>query len=255
MSRLVRMLRARRARTGAVAPPADPARELGETFELLNIRGMAGRTDNLWRYELVKMAERLGTNPSYHAAVMAIESGFDPAARNPTSNASGLIQLMPFLLKKWGLTPAGVRRMSALDQLELVERFYRPHAGKMKTACDHYLATFMPALVGSPPETVLGEKDSTERVVAGGPTKGAVYKQNIGFDPKPKDGGERKGYFTIADVCVPVNARVAEAEGKPRIVVTPEERPARGGRSGGGIVLLALAVAVPVGVAVARGRS
>lgn len=227
-----------------------------EPREILAIRGI-GKTSNLFRWELTEMARRLGTNASYHAAVMAIESGFDPAARNPTSNASGLVQFMPFWLRaqKPPLSPEGVRAMSDVDQLALVERFYRPHAAKMQTPCDYYLATFLPIMVGADEGTVIGEKDSTERIAAGAPTKGAIYKQNIGFDPKPKD-GERKGFFTVADVCGVIRGIVKNAEGQPPIVVTFEQRPSRragsGGAGVGGAVLLAGVVGTAIAVSRAR---
>jgi len=138
-----------------------------------NVKGI-DKTSNLFRLLLLQMAERLGTDADWHAAVMASESGFSPSITN-SIGATGLIQFMPATARKLGTTTDALRVMTAEEQLEWVERYYQPFAGRMHSVEDVYMATFMPVHVGKSPDNVI----STE----GHP----VYDQNRVFD-RNKDG-------------------------------------------------------------------
>ena len=76
------------------------------------------------------MAARLGANPLAIAAVAHAETGMQPAAFDPRSNAGGLIGFMPFILRGlgWTGTPEEFRQLSAREQIPYVERYYRPYA-------------------------------------------------------------------------------------------------------------------------------
>ena len=75
-----------------------------------------------------QIASRLGVPPDYLMAVMWSESRLDPAATNPEGGATGLIQFMPATAAGLGTSCEALREMSALDQLDYVERFFRPYA-------------------------------------------------------------------------------------------------------------------------------
>lgn len=141
------------------------------------------RTSPEFRLAQRLMGKRLGVDPNVPGAVEQIESGFDPAAANP-HGARGLIQFMPFLLEQWGLTPAEVETMHAVDQLRLVERFYRA-TGVDDDPGTMYMLTFMPAAAFYPDNFVLGEKDSEE--THWGLSLHKVWSQNQGLD-RDKDG-------------------------------------------------------------------
>ena len=181
-------------------------------------------TSNLFRSMLLDMAARLGTDPDWHAAVMSVESAktFSPSVRNPNGGATGLIQFMPATARRLGTTTDELASMSAVEQLEFVERYYAPFAGRMHSVEDVYMATFMPNQVGKGPDNVISVEGE------------AVYEANKGFD--------HNGDGTITNGEVGATARnvLVAAAGRPRIEVTDEE-----GGSGGPLANSSLPVAEP----------
>lgn len=146
------------------------------------------RTTPEFRRELCAMADRLTVDPNAIAAVMSIESGFRPDAQNPHrdkngESAVGLIQFMPFLLRKWGYEPAAVAKMSAVEQLALVERFYKKQNDDDPGTL--YMLTFMPACAFFPDNYVLGQQGSEATLF--GLSMHQIYRQNAGLD-RDKDG-------------------------------------------------------------------
>lgn len=103
-----------------------------------------------------EMATRLGVRPEWILAVMKNESGMDPRARNANGGATGLIQFMPSTARSLGTTTDALRNMSAMQQLNYVERFFQPFAGRIQSGSDMYMATFWPAGVGKPDSYNIG---------------------------------------------------------------------------------------------------
>lgn len=187
-------------------------------------------TTNKFRYALWLMAERLEGDVNAYAAVMSIESGFNPAATNPGSNATGLIQFMPSTAKQLGTSVDALRGMSAIQQLAYVEKFY----AKAKGVTDPgtlYMLTFLPAFAYSDDSKVLGEKNGTD-VLAGGLTTGKVYAANPGFD------GDKDGIYTVGDVKNLARGRYNAAKAKGAVPITVEDISESGGSAGGGGGLL-----------------
>lgn len=101
--------------------------------------------------EVEAMAQRLGTRPEYLLAVMSFETGgsFRPDVRNAAgSGATGLIQFMPGTARGLGTSTDALARMSALDQLQYVERYFnnRSDPGDLNTLEGVYTTV----LYGSP---------------------------------------------------------------------------------------------------------
>lgn len=90
-------------------------------------------------------------------AVIRAESGWNAAARNKTSDASGLIQMLPSSLRAigWPSSPAAFRELDAAGQAPWIARFLRPSAGKWRVRGDTYLALAAPKHVGAPDELVI----------------------------------------------------------------------------------------------------
>lgn len=109
--------------------------------------------------------------------VMMSESGVHAAARNPGSEASGLIQFMPSTLERlgWERGPEAFRRLSAADQLPFVEAYFWPHRGKVVSTAAAYVVTFLPADVDH-----AGDPDFV--LVAKGGRRGWAFAQNAAFD-------------------------------------------------------------------------
>lgn len=169
----------------------DPRAEPGRTEVLFAFPGLE-RTTAEFRDAFVAMCARLGIpDPNKLAPVPSIESGFDPQAQNPFLDSSGrsaigLIQFMPFLLDAWGLDWHAVKRMTGVEQLPLVERFYRAqNVAGVDDPGTFYMLTFLPKYARHPDSFVLGEKDSEE--IRDGLSLHKIYAQNAGLD-RDKDG-------------------------------------------------------------------
>lgn len=109
-------------------------------FDYNRIDGVQGNPNVTEAFiaEVEAMAERLGTQPEYLMAVMSFESGgsFSPGVPNAAgSGATGLIQFMPNTAQELGTSTEALARMSAVDQLEYVERYFnnRSDPGDLNT--------------------------------------------------------------------------------------------------------------------------
>lgn len=99
-----------------------------------------------------------GTYPQREIyGMVQLESGWDPGAENRRTHAAGLIQIMPFHLRRWGLSPKQVTAMSWQDQVRLVNRFFHEAnaLGRWKQPGDTYLAVAAPAGLGKPDNHVV----------------------------------------------------------------------------------------------------
>jgi hypothetical protein len=145
-----------------------------------------------FRQQVGAIAAGLGVDPSWIMACMYFESRLDPAARNPVSGATGLIQFMPSTARGLGTTTDELAAMTAEAQLNFVGAYFAPFKGRIKTFADCYAAILWPAAVGSP---------DGEVIFAGG---SKAYEQNAALDVG------RKGYVTKADAASFPLARLAE---------------------------------------------
>lgn len=128
--------------------------------------------------DIVDLCGRLRVEPLDLLGVMMAESNVKANARNPVSDASGLIQFLPSTLASlgWTDTPDAFRQMSADDQLPYVEAYFQPyvHFG-LDSAARVYQVVFLPSSLslGSSFDTVIAEK---------GGLNAAVYDRNRGLD-------------------------------------------------------------------------
>jgi hypothetical protein len=130
-----------------------------------------------FRDRVVQMGSTLKVNPDFLMACMAFESGgsFSPSIRNAAgSGAVGLIQFMPSTAQALGTTTQQLAAMSAVRQLDYVEKYFLPRAGKLKTLEDVYMAILWPAAIGKPLSYVLFDKRDA--------THPKRYIQNAGLD-------------------------------------------------------------------------
>lgn len=93
------------------------------------------------------VAGRLGMNPDHLAGVMQVESKMSPSVKNPLpkQTATGLIQFTEKTAKGLGTSTADLKKMSAVDQLDYVEKYLSPYKGKMNNAGNAYAAVFNPS--------------------------------------------------------------------------------------------------------------
>ncbi len=173
-------------------------------MQVLDIAGLRS-TSGAFRSALAEMALSIGLNPSYIAAVMAIETGrtFSPSIRNPDTGATGLIQFMPPTARAMGTTTDALARMSNVQQLAWVKKFLQPYLPRIRPDVpgDYYLAVFWPAYIGH---------DRSKVIYSAGDTG---YIQNRGLD---RDGD---GLLTVGDVVATVEGVVNAALQRPPLEV------------------------------------
>ncbi len=109
---------------------------------------------------------------SWLMACMAFETGrtFSPTIRNPGSSSVGLIQFVSKTAQYLGTSTSALKKMSAVEQLDYVQRYLAPYSPRIRSLEDMYLSILWPAAVGKPLDLVLWRK--------GDP----VYKANKGLD-------------------------------------------------------------------------
>ncbi|WP_205619081.1 hypothetical protein [Halomonas halocynthiae] len=160
--------------------------------------------------KLLDICNRMGWGPDLADELMgcmAFESArtFSPSVRNAAgSGATGLIQFMPATARDLGTTTGALARMSDVDQLEYVYRYftkYRWHE-RVKQLEDMYMAILMPKYISYPLGAVLFN-DGTR-----------AYTQNRGLD------ADQDGRITKAEAAAKVRAVYTEgfASGNAREV-------------------------------------
>lgn len=151
------------------------------------------RVDQAFRVKVREICDRLSFDPNWLMAVMGFETGytFSPAARNPGSSATGLIQFIESSARAVGTSTAQLARMTAVRQLDYVEAYYQQYAGRIRNLGDAYMAVLWPIAIGRPDSYVMWSRDS-------GPYQ-REYAQNSGLDVN------RNGFITRGEAVASVN--------------------------------------------------
>ncbi len=145
-----------------------------------------------FKNKVIKICTNLDVSPDYLMSCMAFETGetFKPDIKNAAgSGAVGLIQFMPRTAKGLGTSTESLSKMSAVKQLDYVEKYFHPKKGKLKTLEDVYMAILYPAAIGKPSSHVLFSKNSI------------AYDQNKGFDK------DKNGKITLAEISGKVRSK------------------------------------------------
>lgn len=131
-----------------------------------------------YRNDFVKkvreVSTRLGIDPNWLMAIMYWESArsFSPSIQN-SIGATGLIQFIPSTARGLGTTTTALKNMSAVDQLDYVEKYFNVYKGKLNSYVDTYFAVFFPLAIGKPDDWV---------IQGGGILASQIAKQNPAFD-------------------------------------------------------------------------
>lgn len=171
-----------------------------------------------FRVRIRGIAENLDASPDHLMACMAFESGetFSPSVKNAAgSGATGLIQFMPKTARELGTTTAQLAAMTAEDQLDYVEAYFRPYAGRLRTLADVYMAILWPKAVGKPDSYVLWDADAW-------PT---TYRQNAGLD------GNKDRRITKAEAAAKVQAKLVRGMSPKHLYLSADFSNVVGGSS------------------------
>lgn len=147
--------------------------------------------------------------PDMHAsrlmACMYFETGgrFSPSVTNLAgSRAVGLIQFMPATAAGLGTSTTALAKMSAVEQLDWVKRYFKPYASRIESLSDMYMAILLPSAVGKPDDTVLF-------------SSGASYRQNSGLD------ADSNGRITKAEASHRVQMALEAGLRPPNVASVP----------------------------------
>lgn len=157
--------------------------------------------------KLKKVADALGIDAEDLKIIIKNESGGDPKAQDPWGVSAGLIGFTSQTARALGTSKAEILQMDALEQLDLVYKFYKMvgvRPGEDRGTI--YMRTFMPAFARAPDDTVLGQQGGGTLIGPSGKSTGLsmhkVWEQNPVF-------GKSKGksFFTVGDVKKHINSR------------------------------------------------
>ena len=120
--------------------------------------------------KLNKICYEMGIKAKWLRAVIKFETAFTMSHKiqNPKSGATGLIQFMPSTAIDLGTDTAMLKRMSAIKQLDFVEKYFsqKRFNGKLNEFTDLYLAVLYPASVGKADGYILGKGNQIDSIAA-----------------------------------------------------------------------------------------
>lgn len=149
------------------------------------IKSNRGESRDAFVAKVVSISAKLGINPNWLMAVMHNESGINAQAVNKqkgdnpdpytrsTYRATGLIQFMPTTAIWLGTSTQALYKMSSLEQLDYVYKYFKGFTGRIKSYFDLYMITFFPVAVGKPDDFVIQSKSVSASTIA---------RQNPSFD-------------------------------------------------------------------------
>jgi hypothetical protein len=142
----------------------------------------------------------LGVDPMYLANVMYSESQLDPSKKNKAgSKATGLIQFMPTTASNLGTTTDELSRMTPVEQMEYVRRYFSADnlgAGRLSDLRNDpsqhnvNMAVFLPSMIGKPVDTQIPQKYWRQNGSIRTPddyTRSAEERVNAYIQSKPVD--------------------------------------------------------------------
>lgn len=184
-------------RAGVVTPPASAAVPGASTATGVLVWG--ARVDQPFRVRVRKMGDDLNINPDWLMAVMGFETGytFDPTTSNPASSATGLIQFLETTARGLGTSITSLRRMTAIQQLDYVEKYFAQYASNITNLGDCYMAVLWPVAIGRP--------DSYVMWASTGPYA-TQYASNAGLDIN------RDGQITRGEAVARVNTSLMRGQ-------------------------------------------
>lgn len=120
-----------------------------------------------------QVAAQLGIPSDWLMVVFKIESNLNHRAVNPYTGATGLIQFMPSTARSLGTSVEALQKMSNVEQLDYVYKYFAPYRGRLTSILDLYTVTFFPRALGKTDDYIL----QTDTLAAG-----TIAAQNRPYD-------------------------------------------------------------------------
>ncbi len=154
------------------------------------------RVSVAFKVRLIEISQNFGVDPNYMMSAIALETGetFSPSVRNP-NGATGLIQFTPDTAAELGTSTADLAAMTAVEQMDYVEKYFDPFRNLLTTIEDVYMAIIWPAAIGKPDSWALFSKPSPQ------------YDRNSGLDT------DKDGCVTKAEAASVVKAKLLKGRG------------------------------------------
>lgn len=152
--------------------PASPAPPVIPMYPL----AWGRLVDDAFRQRVREIAYKLRWDANWLMDIMAFESAktFSPSIRNAAgSGAVGLIQIIKNVAIGLGTTLDQLAAMTALKQLDYVEKYLLPYSLRVHSLEDAYMAVLYPKAIGKPNDFVLFADD---------PVGHRAYFENRGLD-------------------------------------------------------------------------
>ena len=149
-----------------------------------------------FKSKLIQIAGNIGVDPNHLISAMAFETGetFSPSIKNP-NGATGLIQFTPDTSTELGTCTADLAAMTAVDQMDYVEKYFDPYKNRLETIEDVYMAILWPAAIGKANSWVLFSSPSPQ------------YDRNSGLDT------DKDGHVTKEEASAMVRAKLRKGRG------------------------------------------
>jgi len=143
--------------------------------------------DSEFAEKFARICKSLGVEEAHLKEIIRHESKFDCRAVNRIG-AVGLIQWIPKTARSLGTSPSELLQMTPVQQLDYVEKYLKPYAGRLNRPVDLALAILYPARIGEGPNSVLGGRFGEQ-------SSALIARQN----PLTSQ-VKRTGRVTVADV-------------------------------------------------------
>lgn len=158
-----------------------------------------------------EVSSNLKSDPLMLIAIMKFESNLNPQAVNYQKSkgdstdpsvrckyrATGLIQFMPNTAAGLKTTTCDLYKMTAVEQMVYVEKYFKPYTGKLNDVSDYYMVVLWPRAVGKSDDYVLWTSDKE------------AYKQNSRLD------WNQDGQITKAEASNKVETYYAQLQTQP----------------------------------------
>ena len=168
--------------------------------------------DAVFNTKLNKISRDLGLDDEVLRAIINLESRGRANAKDPFGVSAGLIGFTKRTAANLGTTREEILQMPAVDQLDLVARYYKKIGVKpgMRVG-DVYMLTFLPAFVSAPDNYVLGKENGGELMLPSGKGTG-ISMHKLWYQNPVFARSNGKPSFTVGDV-----KRKAESHPVPRV--------------------------------------